>query len=174
VGYNKWEKKQREGEIAMKKSIPAALSAMVFAFVLHSAASAADVKPVTIKKSDKCAVCGMFVSEYKNWAAEIVFKDRTYAAFDGPKDMFKYYLDLPKYNRSKKQSDIAEIFVTEYYTTRMMEAQGLFFVRGSDVMGPMGAELVPVASMEKAQTFMKDHGGKEILRFSEITMEALK
>jgi copper chaperone NosL len=166
--------KQRGGETAMKKSIPAALSAMVFAFVLHSAASAADVKPVTIKKSDKCAVCGMFVSEYKNWAAEIVFKDRTYAAFDGPKDMFKYYLDLPKYNRSKKQSDIAEIFVTEYYTTRMMEAQGLFFVRGSDVMGPMGAELVPVASMEKAQTFMKDHGGKEILRFSEITMEALK
>jgi copper chaperone NosL len=174
VGYNKWEKKQREGEIAMKKSIPAALSAMVFAFFLHSAASAADVKPVTIKKSDKCAVCGMFVSEYKNWAAEIVFKDRTYAAFDGPKDMFKYYLNLPKYNRSKKQSDISEILVTEYYTTRMMEAQGLFFVRGSDVMGPMGAELVPVASMEKARTFMKDHGGKEILRFSEITMEALK
>jgi copper chaperone NosL len=166
--------KQRGGETAMKKSIPAALSAMVFAFVLHSAASAADVNPVTIKKSDKCAVCGMFVSEYKNWAAEVVFKDRTYAAFDGPKDMFKYYLDLPKYNRSRKQSDIAEIFVTEYYTTRMMEAQGLFFVRGSDVMGPMGAELVPVASMEKARTFMKDHGGKEILRFSEITMEALK
>jgi copper chaperone NosL len=158
----------------MKKIIPAVFSAIVFIFALNSAASAADVKPVTIKKSDKCAVCGMFVSEYKNWAAEIVFRDGTYAVFDGPKDMFKYYLNLKKYNRSKKQSDIAGIFVTEYYTTRMMEAQGVFFVKGSDVMGPMGAELVPVASMEKARTFMKDHGGKKILRFSEVTMEALK
>jgi copper chaperone NosL len=158
----------------MKKIIPAALSAIVFIFALHYTASAADVKPVTIKKSDKCAVCGMFVSEYKNWAAEIVFRDGTYAVFDGPKDMFKYYLNLAKYNRSKKQSDIAGVFVTEYYTTKMMEAKGLFFVKGSDVMGPMGAELVPVASMAKARTFMKDHGGKKILRFSEVTMEALK
>jgi copper chaperone NosL len=158
----------------MKKIIPAVLSAMMFAFVLHSAASAADVKPVTIKKSDKCAVCGMFVSEYRNWAAEVVFRDGTYAVFDGPKDMFKYYLNLAKYNQSKKQSDIAGVFVTEYYTTRMVEAQGVFFVKGSDVMGPMGAELVPVASMEKARTFMKDHGGKKILMFTEVTVEALK
>jgi copper chaperone NosL len=158
----------------MKKTIPALLSGILFTFVLLSAASAADVKPVPIKKSDKCAVCGMFISGYGNWAAEIVFRDGTYAAFDGPKDMFKYYLNLSKYTRGKKQSDIAGVFVTEYYSTKMMEAQGLFFVKGSDVMGPMGAELVPVATMEKARTFMKDHGGRKILRFSDVTMEALR
>ncbi len=158
----------------MKKTIPALLSAILFAFSLLSAASAADVKPLQIKKSDKCAVCGMFVSGYGNWAAEIVFRDGTYAAFDGPKDMFRYYLNLSKFNPSKKQSDIAGVFVTEYYSTKMMEARGLFFVRGSDVMGPMGAELVPVASMEKARTFMKDHSGRKILRFSDVTTEAMR
>ncbi len=158
----------------MKKIVPAVLSAILFSFVILSAASAADVKPVPVKKTDKCLVCGMFVSGFKNWVSEIVFRDGTYAAFDGPKDMFRYYLNLPKFNRSKKQSDIVGVFVTEYYSTKMMEAKGLFFVKGSDVMGPMGPELVPVASMEKAQSFMKDHGGKKILRFSDITMEVLQ
>jgi copper chaperone NosL len=158
----------------MKRIIPAMISMLLFTFTLFSAAYANDVKPAPVRNNDKCPVCGMFVAGYKAWVAEVVFKDGTYAAFDGPKDMFKYYLNLQKFNRSKKQSDIAAVFVTEYYSAKMMEAQGLFFVKGSDVMGPMGAELVPVASVEKAQTFMKDHGGKKILRFSDVTMEALK
>jgi copper chaperone NosL len=158
----------------MKKIVTSMISGVLLVFIFLSTAGADNVKPVPVKKSDKCPVCGMFVAGYKTWVAEVVFRDGTYAAFDGPKDMFKYYLNLPKFDRSKKQSDIAGVFVTEYYSAKLMEAQGLFFVKGSDVFGPMGAELIPVASMEKAQTFMKDHGGKKILRFSEVTMEALK
>jgi copper chaperone NosL len=158
----------------MKKIIPLTLSVLLLSAILLSPALAAGVKPVEIKKGDKCAVCGMLVSVYKNWVAEIVFRDGSYAAFDGPKDMFKYYLDMHKFNPSKKQSDIAGIFVTEYYSTKMMDAQGLFFVKGSDVNGPMGTELVPVASLEKAQTFMKDHRGRKIMRFSEVNMSELK
>ncbi len=47
----------------MKKIIPAVFAALSLTFAILSAASAADVRPVAIKKSDKCAVCGMFVSE---------------------------------------------------------------------------------------------------------------
>jgi copper chaperone NosL len=158
----------------MKKIIPAVLSAMLLSFTLLSAAYADNVKPVPVEKNDRCPVCGMFVAGYKAWVAEVIFRDGTYAVFDGPKDMFKYYFNLSKYDKSKKQSDIAAVFVTEYYSTKLMEAQGLFFVKGSDVFGPMGTELIPVASLEKAKTFMKDHGGNKILRFSDVTLEALK
>jgi copper chaperone NosL len=158
----------------MKKIITVMLSAMLLAFTFLSAAHADNVKPVPVKKNDKCPVCGMFVAGYKAWVAEVIFRNGSYAVFDGPKDMFKYYLNLSKYERSKKQSDIAGVFVTEYYSAKLMEAQDLFFVTGSDVFGPMGTELIPVASMEKAKTFMKDHGGKKILRFSDVTLEALK
>jgi nitrous oxide reductase accessory protein NosL len=129
---------------------------------------AVEKKPVEIKKSDKCQVCGMFVSAYPRWVAQILFKDGSYAAFDGPKDMFKYYLNVGKYNPSKKQADILAIYVTEYYSAKSAEAQGLFYVQGSDVNGPMGAELVPVMTMEKAKEFMKDHGGRKILKFEEV------
>lgn len=134
---------------------------------------AAERQPVEIKKTDKCQVCGMFVSQYKEWIAQIIFTDGSYAVFDGPKDMFRYNFNPSKYNPSKKQADIRMIYVTEYYSTKLMDARKLYYVAGSDVAGPMGSELVPLDSEQKAKEFMKDHNGRKILKFSEITAEAL-
>jgi copper chaperone NosL len=159
----------------MNKKFHALMLAILYMLILSVPLSfATDKKPLAIKKSDKCPVCGMFVSGYKNWVAEIVFIDGSYAAFDGPKDMFRYYLDLKKYNPSKTASDISAIYVTEYYSTELMDARKVFFVLGSDVYGPMGAELIPLASEKAAKEFMKDHKGKRVLKFNEINAESLK
>ena len=125
--------------------------------------------PVTPTEKDKCPVCGMAVSPYQKWIAEILFKDGSYVVFDGPKDMLKYYFNISKYSKQRRTGDISEIYVTEYYTTRMMKAEDLYFIVGSDVKGPMGKEIVPVKGEAEAKTFMKDHNGKKILRFIEIT-----
>jgi copper chaperone NosL len=125
--------------------------------------------PVKPKPKDKCPVCGMFVSPYPQWTAEIIFKDGAYAVFDGPKDMFKYYFNVSKYNNEKTEKDISGIYITEYYTTRMMSARDVYFVKDSDVMGPMGNELVPIKGEREVKTFMRDHRGKKILEFHEIT-----
>jgi nitrous oxide reductase accessory protein NosL len=122
-------------------------------------------------KKDKCSVCGMFVYKYPEWIAEIIFKDGTYAVFDGPKDMFKYYFNMSRYNRGKTKEDISGIHVTEYYTTKHVSAKDMFFVIGSDVYGPMGDELIPVKGRKEAETFAKDHKGKKILKFEQITPE---
>lgn len=120
-------------------------------------------------KKDKCPVCGMFVHKYPKWVAEIIFKDGTYAVFDGPKDMLKYYFNISKYNKSKTKEDIVEIYVTEYYSTGKVKAEDVYFVVGSDVYGPMGKEIIPVKGKKEAETFMKDHKGKKILTFDELT-----
>jgi nitrous oxide reductase accessory protein NosL len=142
--------------------------------VLAAVAYGAEPKPAEIRKSDKCQVCGMFVSKYPTWIAQVIFKDGTYAAFDGPKDMFRFYFDVPKYNPSKKQSDIEMTYVTDYYTTKPIDARTAFFVTGSDVMGPMGPELVPLSSIDKAKGFSRDHRGRKILRFGEVTAGDLR
>ncbi len=98
-----------------------------------------------------------------------VFNDGTYAVFDGAKDMFKYYFNVSKYNKKKTKENIAEIYVTEYYTTKVMKARDVYFVIGSDVLGPMGHELIPVKGEAQANSFMWDHRGKKMLRFDEIT-----
>ena len=120
-------------------------------------------------EKDKCPVCGMFAYKYPKWIAEIIYKDSTYAAFDGPKDMLKYYFNISKYNKHKTKEVIAAIYVTEYYTTKKMHAEDVYFITGSDVYGPMGNELIPVKGKEEADTFMRDHKGTKMLRFSEIT-----
>ena len=147
----------------------------VAAFLFFSAAApAAERKPVEVKKSDKCQVCGMLVAGYPNWISQIIFKDGTYALFDGPKDMFKYYFNITKYNPSKKQADVDALYVTEYYSAKLMDAKKLLFVKGSDVDGPMGFELVPVDTTEKAKEFMRDHHGKKILEFGGVKKEDLR
>ena len=146
-----------------------------FFLLLASPAGAQEKKPVEVKKGDKCQVCGMFVAGYPTWVAEIIFSDGTYAVFDGPKDMFRYYFNIPKYSPGKKLSGINAIYVTEYYSAKFMDARkGVLFVQGSDVMGPMGPELVPVDTLDHAKVFMKDHQGKKILKFDEVKKEDLR
>lgn len=148
--------------------------ALVLALCFYSLSAAAEKGPADIKQTDKCQICGMFVAKYPGWIAQVIFSDGTYAAFDGPRDMFKFYFDPGKYNPSRKKSDITKLYVTEYYSTRIMDAEKLFFVVGSDVYGPMGAELIPVDSMEAAREFMRDHQGKKIIKFGEIKPGDLK
>ena len=63
---------------------------------------AVEPKDSTPVPKEKCPVCGMFVSMFADWNARIEFKDSTVAVFDGTKCMFKYHLDIKKYNPSKK------------------------------------------------------------------------
>jgi len=157
-----------------KKFYPVILAVIYLMFLSAPLSLAADKKPVEVQKSDKCPVCGMFVAKYKNWLAEIIFTDGSYAVFDGPKDMFRYYFNVKQYNPAKTVSDISNIYVTEYYSTGLTEARKVFFVVGSDVYGPMGAELIPLATEAAAKDFLKDHSGSRILKFNEVTIEHLK
>lgn len=151
----------------MKKST--GIIVLFFAIVLFSipALSADFKKP---GPADRCPVCGMKASMYPKWTAEIVFKDGSYLAFDGPKDMFRFYFHPEKYSKHTK-ADIEAVYVTEYYSTRPVNAKApdLYFVIGSDVYGPMGVELVPVKGKSQAETFMNDHHGKRMVHFSEVS-----
>jgi nitrous oxide reductase accessory protein NosL len=155
------------------------LSLALIAFILTltltlSLSWSGDRKPIKPAARDKCPVCGMFVAKYPNWVAEIIFRDGTYAIFDGTKDMFKYYFNLKKYNPSKGLADIDSIYVTGYYDLVFIDGYQAFYVIGSDVYGPMGRELIPFEKEEDAKEFMKDHRGKTLLRFKDVTMEAIQ
>jgi copper chaperone NosL len=151
----------------------AVLSFLVFAFFV-SGACAGERGPVTPSAKDKCPVCGMFVKKYPDWTGQVIFKDGSYAVFDGAKDMFKYLLDLKKYNPVRKLSDIDSIYVTDYYELRLVDGHKADYVIGSDVLGPMGHELIPFAKADDAREFMKDHKGKAILKFNDVTPDRLK
>jgi len=122
---------------------------------------------------DLCPVCGMIVSKYPNWTATLAWKDGHVHYFDGAKDMFKFLQALPKYAPSYQRKDIKFIVVTDFYNLEKIDAGKALYVIGSDVMGPMGLELVPLATRADAEDFVKDHKGKRILRYDEVTPEVI-
>jgi len=120
---------------------------------------------------DTCPVCGMFVAKYPQWTATVLYRDGHAHHFDGAKDLFKYLFNLPKWAPGHKPEDMAAIAVTEYYGLDRIPARDAWFVIGSDVLGPMGHELVPLATEADAQEFLRDHAGQRILGFDDVTPE---
>ena len=116
----------------------------------------------------------MFVSSYKEWLSALRLHSGSTKYFDGPKDLFTYYLNTGRYDPSSKQSDITAVIVTDYYSLKKIDGRTAYFVIGSDVLGPMGKELVPFAKQSDAQGFLTDHKGKKIIKFKEITPAVLK
>ncbi len=143
-------------------------------FLFASLAFADVAPPAAPDEREKCPVCGMFVAKYPDWIAAIVFDDDHAVYFDGAKDMFKYLFDVKKYDPSRSAETVRRIYVTEYYDMRLVPAKEAFFVIGSDVYGPMGRELIPLATAEDAAAFSADHHGKRTVRFDEITPELIE
>lgn len=125
----------------MRRLLKQAVSSIMIIFATIATLDAGE-KPATPSATDKCPVCGMFGAKYPDFAAQVQFRDGTYAAFDGAKDMFRYFADPGRYSRGKKRSDITASFVTDYYTLAPIDGYRAFYVSGSDVYGPMGHELV--------------------------------
>jgi nitrous oxide reductase accessory protein NosL len=125
-------------------------------------------------KKDKCPVCGMFVYKYPKWVAVIELADGTSYFYDGAKDMFKHYMDIPKYTPRKAGQEIVSLEVTDYYAVELIDAKEAWYVIGSDVFGPMGHELIPFETQASAQEFLEDHKGTHILRFQDVTEDTIK
>ena len=145
------------------------------ALALGAAASMALAgPPARPGPGDKCPVCGMFVTRYPAWVAGLTFADGSRAWFDGAKDLFKYLAEPGRWTPGRARADVRATFVTEYYDLVQVDARAAFYVLGSDTAGPMGEELVPLATKADAEEFMKDHRGRRVVRFDDVTAELLR
>lgn len=121
----------------------------------------------------KCPVCGMFVAKYPEWVALARWSDGTVHYFDGAKDLFRFLANPERHAPGRDPAGIGELYVTDYYGLKRMPARSAWYVAGSDVHGPMGHELIPLAHEQEAREFMQDHGGRKLLRFEQITTDIL-
>ena len=143
-------------------------AAALFCLWAVTAAAAGPPRPGPM---DTCPVCGMLVSKYPNWVATIVYKDGHAHHFDGAKDMFKFWFDPGHYAKNHRREDMTALWVTDYYNLQPIDARNALYVIGSDVLGPMGHEFIPLATREDAEEFSHEHKGRRILRFDEVTAE---
>lgn len=154
--------------------LPLLSGLLLGALTLNAADPESKPKAVEPGPKDRCATCGMFPAKYKQWIAQVHWKNGERNYFDGSKCMFRALQNQAKYLPGKKADDLAAIYVTNYYTSKPIEGTGAFYVIGSDVLGPMGKELIAFSSMDEAKEFMTDHKGTGILRFKEVTPSVIK
>lgn len=100
-------------------------------------------------------------------------RGRFYAELRGPGDAREGF-DTPKCAltalRSLPDATGRTLWVTAYYAGALVPATEVLFAVGSDVVGPMGHDLVPV-ERARAVTFGRDHAAKELLPLEQITRE---
>ncbi len=132
-----------------------------------------DLAQQAVPSGAKCPVCGMFVAKYPEWVALAVWQDGYIAYFDGAKELFRLLAQPERFAPGRDPSQIASMFVTDYYNLKRIPARAAWYVLGSDVHGPMGHELIPLATEQEAHEFMHDHAGRTILRFDQITPQIL-
>lgn len=101
------------------------------------------------RQSQRCATCGMKIDPASPWVSYVTIGGKE-QPFDTPSCAFTAW---------RKAGSVADgARFREYYSQELKPAKELQFVRGSDVVGPMGPDLVPVA-LETARRFARDHNG---------------
>jgi len=128
---------------------------------------------ISVTKKDRCVVCGMFVHPYQKWITQVQFKDGSHYSFDGMKCMCRFVINPEKFENGLNKQDIKLILVRDYYKLKFIRHDKAFYVVGSDVIGPMGHELIPFDNAKQAATFMTDHDGLKILQFNHVNSELL-
>jgi copper chaperone NosL len=103
---------------------------------------------VACRREGRCATCGMKIDPASAWVSYVSVGGKE-LAFDTPRCAFVAW------RRADRATDAR---FREYYSQELKPADGLRFVEGSDVVGPMGPDLVPVAT-ENAGRFARDHNG---------------
>jgi hypothetical protein len=107
----------------------------------------------------RCAHCGMKIDPASPFVAQLDDKQ-----FDTPR------CALTEWLASGKRGTVR---VQDYYDRASHPASDVRFVTGSDVVGPMGPDLVPVDAARVAK-FEKDHGGTRALALADIDEKALQ
>lgn len=114
----------------------------------------------------KCTHCGMPSNEFPKWQTKIL-TDAGEKRTCSPRCMFFSVLE-------KEVSNIQSIKVKEYYEQKEIDAQTAFYVTGSNIIGPMGKGFVPFVTKADAEEFMKDHKGKAILKFEQVSLKTIQ
>ncbi len=141
--------------------------------------ASAEVKPFNVEKKyflayDKnttCLVRHLKVYKEPTWVAKIEVRNGKTVYFSSPKSMFEFYFRPGKWFDVgvKNERDFSKIVVTDYATSKPINAETAFYVYGSRATSPAGDDLPAFVSKESAEKFSKEFSGKRILKFDEVS-----
>jgi len=126
-----------------------------------------------IPENVSCGKCGMYPAQYPRWQSQIIFKDGAMTPFDGCKCMFNFLFAMDEYDKMHSRDDVSVAWVKDFNSGKWINAADAHYVVGSNMMGPMGKELIPFAESAAARKFHQEQGGT-MMDYADITPEVMK
>jgi nitrous oxide reductase accessory protein NosL len=123
-----------------------------------------------ISSQDRCPVCAMQVSKYEKFACAVQLMNGNTFYFCGSGCMIRSWLHPDIFLGAEKE-ELKRSVVQDYFTGEQVPGRSVYWVAGSDVIGPMGPALVPLKNEQDLDVFKKRHGAKAVFRLSEMTDE---
>jgi len=123
-----------------------------------------------ISDQDRCPVCAMQVSKHKKFACAVQLMNGSTFYFCGSGCMIRSWLHPDIFLGAAKE-ELKRSVVQDYFTGEQVPGRSVYWVAGSDVIGPMGPALVPLKNEQDLDVFKKRHGAKAVFRLSEMTDE---
>lgn len=124
----------------------------------HSSAQAP--APSEAPRPVRCALCGMSIEADSGFRCGASSGANATVVFDAPKCMFRWIA---------RNAGARDAWAIDYFSRERRDATTLVYVASSDVMGPMGRDLVPIATREQAETFRERHHGGAPMTYAEVT-----
>lgn len=115
--------------------------------------------------ADRCAFCGMKLDPSSAWRADLVLANGDAAHFDTPR------CALLAWRAGKTPAK--SLRVQEFYDRTWRDGSELRFALGSDVLGPMGPDVVPI-DPARAAKFTADHAATRVASLDDLTQAMLE
>ncbi len=139
---------------------PRSALALAFAFALLGCGRTGPPAPPEIMYGhDKCAACGMIVSEDRH-AAALVPTQGEASLFDDTGELVRFFAQHPS-----QQDQVA--FVHDYQSRRWLPASTAYFVKDLKLSTPMGSGIVAFADRSSAESFAQPRQAP-VLRWEEV------
>jgi nitrous oxide reductase accessory protein NosL len=115
---------------------------------------------------DRCPVCAMTVADKKLGSAVELADGRTWYTC-GTGCLLKCWRN-PEFYLGAGEQPVRRAVTRDFFTGEALDAAAAVWVAGSDVVGPMGPMIVPLANAEDAARFRERHGGTLEFRLEEL------
>lgn len=107
---------------------------------------------------DRCAQCGMIISEAR-FAAAYLTREGTWRSFDDIGDMLAF--------SKAHREDVAVFWVHDYEGEAWLKADSAFLVKSSELHTPMGHGIVALGDRERAEQLARQVHGS-VFTFTEL------
>ena len=114
----------------------------------------------------RCQVCNMYPARYPKHKSQVQISDGSTVHFCSTQCLVAFKVEPEKY--IKKPTQIKATWVQVFPEGGWEYADGLYYLTGSSILGPMGPEALPFRLQKDAAKMAAEKGGK-VYRYPELT-----